>query len=89
MDWVPGILIGVCAVFMLFNWVGLIGAMIGRSKSHSFAPPYLCGVLGAIALLAWPGRSLQWWAIVPLLADPSIGFVCGALAVQSLRKRLR
>lgn len=88
MAWLLGTLIGICAVLMLFNWGGLISAM-ARRRSYSFAPPILCGILSALSLLIWPGHSLRWWAAVPLFADPSIGLLCIAYALQNLRKYFR
>jgi hypothetical protein len=85
MAWLFGAVIGICAVFMLFNWGGLIGATIGHRR-YSFAPPFLCGILSALALLIWPGYSLRWWALAPLFVDPSIGFCFIVLALQKVRK---
>lgn len=76
-------LMGICSIFMVLNWWGLMDA-IAYKKGYSFAPPYLCGVIASIAMLAYPGGLLKSYAWVPLLVDPSIAFTMGWLGVQKI-----
>ena len=40
--------------------------------TFSFAPPFLCGVAGALACLVCPWPGVWRWAWVPPLLDPSM-----------------
>ena len=77
LQWAVCLILGVPSALLIpLNWLSFVGWVVavrrGHTGGHSFAPPFLCGVAGAVALLVchWPGA---WqWAWVPPLADPSI-----------------
>jgi hypothetical protein len=60
-----------CAALILLNWVGLLAAIRAR-RSYSFAPPFVCGILGALAVGLYPRSGVAVFAFVPLVLDPSI-----------------
>ena len=67
------------ALLILLNWLSFIGWLIavrrGHKGGHSFAPPFVCGIAGAIACLICPWPGVWRWAWIPPLADPSIGLL--------------
>lgn len=81
MMWAVCLLLGVpSALFALGNWLMVTGAAVeavrqGHSHSFSFAPPFLCGVAGAVACLVCPLPGVWRWAWLPPLLDPSIFFL--------------
>jgi hypothetical protein len=64
------------ALLIPLNWLSFIGKAIAVRRGHkggySFAPPFLCGLAGAIACLLCPWPDIWRWAWVPLLLDLSI-----------------
>ena len=85
--WAVCLLLGVpAALFTLFNWLSFVGYVIaclrGYSGSHSFAPPFLCGIMGAVTCLVCPLPGAWHWAWVPLLIDPSIGLLLPAAVLH-------
>ena len=64
------------ALLIPLNWFSFIGWVIavrrGHKGGHSFAPPFLCGIAGAIACLVCPWPGVWQWAWLPLLLDLSI-----------------
>ena len=88
--WTLCLLLGVPAVVLiLLNWMSMISAVKDR-RSYSFAPPWLCGVTGAVACLLCPVSQVQHLALSPLVLDPSISImVMGRLSVVLGRLRAR
>lgn len=77
----------ISAIFIVLNWLSLIAFIVQRRKGNfSFSPPFICGVLGAIASFGALNHHAAWSASVFLLLDPSIGFALGSIAIKSLRK---
>src|SRR5262249_56457659 len=81
------------ALLSPLNWLSFIGWAVavrgGHKGGHSFAPPFLCGVAGAVACLVclWPG---VWrWAWVPPLLDPSIVLLFAAAVLHVVARLLR
>ena len=75
------------AIFIALNWMSFIAYLVQKSEGgFSFAPPLLCGVLGAIASFGGLEQHAVWFAIGFLLLDPSIGFILGSLAIQKWLK---
>ncbi|OWK45245.1 hypothetical protein FRUB_01576 [Fimbriiglobus ruber] len=78
------------ALLILFNWLSVIGygiaAWRGHRGGHSFAPPFLSGIAGAVACLVCPWSGAWWWAWVPLLTDPSIGLWVIAIVLQAMAR---
>ncbi len=79
--WAVCLILGVpCALLIIGNWLIVIGAGVetirhSKSKSFSFCPPFLCGIVGGVAVLVcpWPG---SWrWAWLPLILDPSVALL--------------
>ena len=73
--WTLCLVLGVPASLLLFlNWGGLIDALRKR-RNFSFAPPWLCGLAGAVACWACPVEEVQafWW--LPLVIDASISLM--------------
>lgn len=64
------------ALLIQLNWLSFISWAIARRRGnkggHSFAPPFLCGIAGAIACLVCPWPGVSRWAWVPLVLDLSI-----------------
>ena len=63
----------------------------GHKGGHSFAPPFLCGIAGAIACLVCPWPGVWQWAWLPPLLDLSILLllVCAVLHVVARPTGLR
>ena len=78
--WAITLILGVpFALLIPLNWLSFIGWVIavrrGHRGGHSFAPPFLCGIAGAIACLVCPWPGVWRWAWVPPLLDPSIALL--------------
>lgn len=90
--WTTFGLLGLPAALLLCsNWLGLTGHAIRswRAMSHdvggySFAPPWLAGIVGAIACLACPSPAVRHCAWVPLVLDPSISLMAVAAAIRGI-----
>lgn len=96
LHWAACLILGVPSALLIpLNWLSFIGYSLavrrGYKGGHSFAPPFLCGIAGAVACLICPWPGVRWWAWVPPLADPSIGLllVCGVLHVVTRLTGLR
>ncbi len=77
----------VTAIFIVLNWLSFIAFLIKKPEGNfSFAPPFICGVLGAIATFVAIENHAFWFATAFLLLDPSIGLSLGFLALKQLRK---
>jgi hypothetical protein len=75
--WAACLVLGVpTALLIPLNWLSFVGWIIavrrGHQGGHSFAPPFLCGIAGAVACLVCPWPGAWRWAWVPPLLDPSI-----------------
>ena len=71
-----------CGLLILLNWITFVRWMMkekGKRGSFSFAPPWLCGVVGAIALLVSPNRLVQELAWVPIGPRSKHLLRCGTL----------
>jgi hypothetical protein len=78
--WTITLILGVPSALLIpLNWLWFIGWVIevrsGYKGGHSFAPPFLCGVAGAVACLVCPWPGVRRWAWVPPLLDPSIALL--------------
>lgn len=82
-SWPAAYVLGVpSAVLIALNWAGLLESR-RAGRSYSFAPPFLCGIVGAVACLVCPEprvRSLAW---VPLVADPSLAPLAIVIGVRA------
>lgn len=78
------VILGGCALLALLNWMGLFGA-IWQKRSYSFAPPLLCGVVGAFVVGFHPDVALRRYFWIPLFLDPSV--VAIALALVNPRRK--
>ncbi|UUZ48580.1 hypothetical protein LP420_38740 [Massilia sp. B-10] len=77
----------IATIFIALNWLSLIAFIVKRQQGgFSFAPPFFCGILGAICSAYVFERHTIWIAASFLLLDPSIGFVLGAIAIKKLRQ---
>ncbi len=83
--WVANFWIGLCAVLIVLNWIGLLGSISNRT-SFSFAPPFLAGIFGSIAAFGHPSPAVNAFAWVPVVVDPSIGFALCWTALVRIRK---
>ena len=63
--------IGVCAALILLNWASLLAA-IRAHRNYSFAPPFVCGIVAAVAIALHPHPGLLAFAFIPIVLDPSI-----------------
>jgi hypothetical protein len=88
LQWTAGLILGVpFALLIPLNWLSFVGWLIavrrGHKGGHSFAPPFLCGIAGAVACLVCPWPGVWRWAWAPPVVDPSIGLplVCCVLHV--------
>jgi hypothetical protein len=75
--WAVSLIMGVPAALLIpLNWLSLAGWLVAVRRGHkgglSFAPPFLCGIAGAVALLVCPRPGAWRWAWLPPLLDPSI-----------------
>src|SRR5688500_3434441 len=90
--WAVCLILGVpSALLILGNWLIVIGAGVeaarhGKSKSFSFCPPFLCGIVGAAACLVCPVPGSWHWAWLPLLIDPSIGLLLLCLPLHVIAR---
>jgi hypothetical protein len=88
--WTLSVLFGLPAgLLILLNWIDLIRWTRAHKagESLSFAPPFLCGMVGAAACLLCPVSQVQFFAWCPLLLDPSIfGGIIFFRFVRLLRK---
>jgi hypothetical protein len=79
--WTICLLLGVPSFLLILgNWAIVIGAAVeaakrGKSRTFSFAPPFLCGIAGAIASFVCPIPEVRRWAWLPPLVDPSIAIM--------------
>jgi hypothetical protein len=94
--WTIALILAVPSALLIpLNWLSFIGWAIevrrGHKGGHSFAPPYLCGIAGAIACLICPWHVMWQWAWLPPLVDLSILLllVCGVLHVVAWLTGLR
>ncbi|RYH62377.1 MAG: hypothetical protein EON54_09385 [Alcaligenaceae bacterium] len=78
-------LIGVYGLFIALNWISFIDAMI-NNKGYSLAPPWLCGIIGSAAMFFYPGGALAKISWLPLMLDPSIGFLLTCLFIQKISR---
>lgn len=70
------LIIVVCGVFIIFNWLSLVSFFLkGSEGGFSFCPPYFCGILAAIASFGAFEQHAVWLAILFFMIDPSIGFI--------------
>jgi hypothetical protein len=81
--WVVCLILGVPSALLIpLNWLSFVGWVIaarrGYKGGHSFAPPFLCGIAGAVACLICPLPGVWRWAWVPPLLDPSIALLLAA-----------
>ena len=86
-EWVLDAVIGFCLLLILLNWAGLISWYRARTRRQtksrfSFALPFIWGVGGSIAILLHPRTAVRWFFWLPLVLDPSIGFVFVVIAWQ-------
>ncbi len=96
LQWLACLILGVPSALLIpLNWLSFIGWVIearrGHKVGHSFAPPFLCGVAGAVACLVCPWPGVWRWAWAPPLLDPSIllGLGCCVLHVVARLTGLR
>lgn len=81
------LVMAISAIFIVLNWLSLIAFIVRRRKGNfSFAPPFICGVMGAIASFGVLDHHAVWSAGAFLLLDPSIGFALGSIAIKKLHK---
>ena len=78
--WTITLILGMPSALLIpLNWLSFIGWAIavrrGYKGGHSFAPPFLCGIAGAVACLVRPWPGVWRWAWVPPLLDPSIALL--------------
>jgi hypothetical protein len=76
-QWAACLILGVPSALLIpLNWLAFVGWVVavrrGHKGGHSFAPPYLCGIAGAVALFVCPCSGGWQWAWVPPLTDLSI-----------------
>ena len=71
-SWIICLTLGVpCLLLIILNWLSMVDAF-RRGQSFSFCPPFLCGLLGAVACLICPLEEISSLAWLPLVLDPSI-----------------
>lgn len=71
------------AFVIALNWFSLITFILKKSKgSFSFAPPFICGILGAFASLLELENHAVWVALGFVLLDPSIGLALGSIGIK-------
>ena len=94
--WAITLILGVPSVLLIpLNWLSFLGWLVavrrGHKGGHSFAPPFLCGIAGAVACLLCPWPGVWRWAWVPPLLDLSIVLLmaCCALHVVARLTGLR
>ena len=95
--WAVCLILGIPSALLIpLNWIIVIEAAIevtrrGKSRSFSFAPPFVCGIAGAIACVACPWPNVRSWAWLPPLLDPSIALMLACLVLHVVARvgRLR
>jgi hypothetical protein len=86
LGWTVSLILGIpSALLIVCNWGGIISAS-RAGRSYSFTPPYLCGVVGAVAWLVCPVPQVRSWAWAPLVLDPSIGLLFLAIALHGVAR---
>lgn len=86
--WGCNFVIAVTAFVIALNWLSLIAFIVKKTKGNfSFAPPFICGILGAFASFLALEHHALWVAFGFLLLDPSIGLALGSLGIKKLRAR--
>ena len=85
--WIVSLALAVPSALLIpLNWLSVIGWVIaaprGYEGGHSFAPPFLCGIAGAVACVICPWPGVWRWAWVPPLLDPSIALLLAASALH-------
>jgi len=88
-EWALDAVIGFCALLILLNWAGLVSwfyaSVRHRSKPRfSFGLPFIWGLGASGAILLHPRAAVPRLFWLPLLLDPSIGFVLVVGAWQKL-----
>ena len=81
------VVVSVCAVIALLNWVGFVHAIL-RGRPYVFAPPILCALIASFAMLFHPMPVVSSLAWVPFLVDPSVGAFLVAYSFQAVRQRM-
>jgi hypothetical protein len=89
--WTIPLILGVPSALLIpLNWLSFIGWVVavrrGHKGGHSFAPPFLCGVAGAVACLACPWPGVWRWAWVPPFLDPSIALLLAASVLHMVAR---
>ena len=74
----------VFAIFLISNWLSLIGTLRTR-KPTSLVFPFVCGPVCALSCWLSPSELLARWAWLPLVLDFSLLGLLGALAAALLR----
>lgn len=64
-------------LLIVLNWFGFVGFVVERIRTRtrrgfSFAPPFLSGLVAAVACLICPVDWVNRFAWCPLVLDPSI-----------------
>lgn len=82
LQWTACLLLGVPSALLIpLNWLSFVGWAVsvrrGYKGGFSFAPPFLCGIAGAISCLACPWPGVWRWAWVPPFLDLSILLLLG------------
>lgn len=81
------LVMSLAAIFIALNWLSFIVFIVQKRKGNfSFAPPFLCGVFGAIASFGGLEQHAAWFAIGFVLLDPCMGLALGAIAIQKWLK---
>ncbi len=91
LQWAVTLVLGVPAALLIsLNWLSFIGWVVavrrGHTGGHSFAPPFLCGVAGAVACLVCPWPDAWRWSWVPPLLDPSIALFLAAWVLHGVAR---
>jgi hypothetical protein len=79
-EFVLDAVIGFCALLILLNWAGLVSWLNASAKRKtksrfSFALPFIWGLGGSGAMLLHPRAGVPRLFWLPLILDPSIGFL--------------
>ena len=87
LQWTACLILGVPSALLIpLNWLSFIGWVIavrrGHTGGYSFAPPFLCGVAGAVACLVCPWPGVWRWAWVPPLLDLSMLLLLGCCVLH-------
>ena len=81
------VLLGLVALVLLFNWIGLAEAVLSK-EGYSFAAPVVFGILGSVLLAVHPNSNMHAYFWAPLVLDPSIALVAIVVTFQRARERL-